>query len=103
MKITREVVTDMFPLYLSGEASADTRALVEEFLREDPEFAGLIRLQSEQSLFSKQPQTPLPADHEVNVVQRTRRRLRWRSWWLALSLTFTSLPLSFAYDISRGS
>ena len=36
MKITRDVVTDLLPLYVAGEASADTRALVEEYLLEDP-------------------------------------------------------------------
>ena len=39
MKITRDVVSDLWPLYSSGEASADTRVLVDEFLRDDPEFA----------------------------------------------------------------
>lgn len=37
--ITRDVISDLWPLYASGEASPDTRALVEAFLREDPEFA----------------------------------------------------------------
>ena len=42
MKITRDVITDLLPVYLSGEASADTKALVELFLKDDPEFAKLI-------------------------------------------------------------
>ena len=35
MKITRSVIVDLWAVYVSGEASADTRALVEEFLRGD--------------------------------------------------------------------
>ena len=31
MKVTRDVVTDLLPLYLAGDASEDTRALVEKF------------------------------------------------------------------------
>ena len=43
MKITREVVTDLWPLYLSGGASADTRTLVETFLADDPELARILK------------------------------------------------------------
>ena len=42
MNVTREIVKDLLPLYVSGEASADTRTLVESFLREDPELARLV-------------------------------------------------------------
>ena len=34
MKITRDVVTDLWPLYVAGEASPDTQALVMRFLRQ---------------------------------------------------------------------
>jgi len=33
--ITRDVVRDLLPLYLSGEASADTTALVQQYLASD--------------------------------------------------------------------
>ena len=36
MKITQNVVMDLLPVYLSGEASPDTKDLIEEFLRQDP-------------------------------------------------------------------
>ena len=39
MNVTREVVVDLLPLYVSGEASPATRALVEAWLRDDPELA----------------------------------------------------------------
>ena len=39
MKVTQNVIHDLLPAYLAGEASADTVALVEEFLRLDPELA----------------------------------------------------------------
>lgn len=43
MEITRNVIEDMLPLYLADEASADTRALVEEYLKTDPELAGMAK------------------------------------------------------------
>lgn len=39
MKVTREVIYDLLPGYFAGEVSADTRALIDEFLATDPEFA----------------------------------------------------------------
>jgi anti-sigma factor RsiW len=37
-KLTRDVISDLWPLYVTGEASPDTRRLVEEFLASDPTF-----------------------------------------------------------------
>ena len=39
LKVTREVITDLLPLYESGEASEETKRLVRAFLAADPEFA----------------------------------------------------------------
>jgi len=43
MKITRDVVNDLWPVYMAQEASRDTRTLVDEFLSNDPEFAKTLR------------------------------------------------------------
>ena len=43
MNITREVVTDLLPIYFSGEASGDTKVLVEEYFRQDPDFERMAR------------------------------------------------------------
>ena len=43
MKPTRDVVVDLWPLYSSGEASAQTRAFVEAFIAEDREFGDRLR------------------------------------------------------------
>jgi anti-sigma factor RsiW len=39
MKVTRDVIYDLLPAYFADELSTDSRALVEEFLATDPEFA----------------------------------------------------------------
>ena len=41
MAVTREVILDLLPLYLSDEASADSRTLVKEHLEIDPELERL--------------------------------------------------------------
>lgn len=42
MTVTREVIQDLLPIYLAGEASADTVALVEEFFQQDPDLARAV-------------------------------------------------------------
>ena len=63
MNVTREVISDLWPVYTSGEAGADTRALVEEFLREDPEFAKLLQGRGEEGLL-RLAVPRLPPDRE---------------------------------------
>jgi len=43
MKVTRKVILDLLPLYLAGEASADTQALIDQYLETDPELAEMAK------------------------------------------------------------
>lgn len=47
MLITDNVIRDLVPLYFDGEASADSRALVEKWFATDPDFARSARRQSD--------------------------------------------------------
>jgi hypothetical protein len=87
MKVTRDVILDLWPVYESGEASAETRALVEQFLRDDPEFAELVR--SRTPLASRPQSVPeLSRDHELETLRRTQRLLLLRQQLLLLGLLF---------------
>ena len=44
MNVTRDVIYDLLPGYFAGDLSPDTRVLVDEFLAQDPEFAGKTAL-----------------------------------------------------------
>jgi hypothetical protein len=98
MNITREVITDLLPVYESGEASRDTRVLVEEFLQHDAEFARLVKAGRAISPGSPTTRTDAASSAEYTAVQRTRRALRRKSWTLALGVFFTLLPFVFAFD-----
>jgi anti-sigma factor RsiW len=86
MSITRPVIVDLWPSYVSGEASAETRALVEAYLRTDPEFARQLR---ENPLGAIAPPA-LPPDVETNAFARARRRLRGFPWLLHLAILFSA-------------
>jgi hypothetical protein len=89
--VTREVILDLWPLYVSGEASPDTRALIEAYLREDLEFEQtLTQLDRERSLPSPGALSLQP-DHELNTLASIKRRLVGPRPLLLLALVFTAL------------
>ena len=99
MNVTAEVVKDLLPLYVAGEGSADTRALVDEFLRTDPRLAALAAALRDQESRTPQP-AAAPPGAERAALATTRSLLRRRSWLLGFALMLTGLPLSFTFDSS---
>jgi hypothetical protein len=93
MNVSREVILDLLPLFASGEASSETRALVEEYLRQDPELLGQLDLNRLDELKTNlAPAVTLPAEAELRSVRRTQGLLRWqrRAYGWALALTAVS-------------
>ena len=87
MNVTRAVVLDLWPVYAAGEASADTRALVEAFLDADPEFAAQV---SDDPLSRLNP-PPAPPDLELRAFARAKRRLGGFRSLLLLAMIFSFL------------
>ena len=87
--VTRDVITDLWPLYASGEASSDTRRLVDAFLAADPDFARALH-DTASSLPADAPPALSP-DHEMKTLDRIKRRLRGPHWILQLALVFSAL------------
>jgi len=104
MNISPDVISDLLPLYLAGEASVGTRALLEQYLREHPAFAQEVREQAERStaLLTAPTVTAAPtSDHEKTTLERVRRFNRYRTYVLGFSLALTMVPLSFAFVEGR--
>jgi hypothetical protein len=92
MNITQDVVTDLLPVYFSGEASGDTRAIVDSFFREHPDFEKLARRSIKVHLPAD---TASPANGEIEVLRRVQRKIRRRGTLLGLAISLTLAPLSF--------
>jgi hypothetical protein len=101
MNVTREVILDLLPVYLAGEASAATRALVDEYLQHDSELAQRVRTMSVDSL-STIAQIPLSPDIELRSLRRARALLGWQKWLFGLGITFTALSLSNESSFEAG-
>jgi hypothetical protein len=89
MNITREVIADLWPLYASGDLSADSRALVDEFLQQNPDYERLLREQSDESWLK--PEKPMVApDREVQSLNQTKRILQSQNWLLFFAILWSS-------------
>ena len=101
MNVSRDVIVDLWPLYESGEASEDTRRLVEAFLEHDQELAIGLRDPSEDALRSD-PLPPLKKSREIETLRKTKTLVRIRDilFCIAIFLSFTPLTV---YEASWGS
>ena len=94
MKVTRDIINDLIPLYFAKECSADTRALVEEYLQENPRQAEEIRRVMAMPLPRGVAPTKLP--DETRAFREARRRLRQRALLMGLAIFFSLAPLSIS-------
>ncbi len=82
--ISRNIILDLLPAYISGDASEDSRALVERFARNDPKIVEMIRSGRLEST-DIAPETSMPADLEMKTMKRIRRSIRRQMWYVALA------------------
>ena len=101
MNVKREVILDLLPIYLAGEASLATRALVEEFLVLDSELAQSVRSQqTDNSLRMVLPE--LPPELELKSLHRTRYLLGWQRWLFGLGIGFSVVSLTSEFSFKEG-
>ncbi|MGC2745591.1 MAG: hypothetical protein WA672_20670 [Candidatus Angelobacter sp.] len=104
MKLEREVIIDLLPAYFSGEASAATRRLVEDFFRENPDFEKSARSAAGplESLKAAPSRLGAGLDPEKEKLALERARLvtetRTSFFWLAVLSTL----MLFLFRIQNG-
>ena len=104
MKVTQAVILDLLPVYLSGEASVDTKDLIEEFLRQHPEMASLVEAQQREYTGQQRLLEPTSApseDQELRTLARTRSLMERQKLSMSLALMLSAFPFSFAYGGGR--
>ena len=101
MQVTRDVILDLLPIYCADEATKDTRALVEEFLKQDPSLASQAA-EIRRALRSVELTAPVRGRSEADVLalERIREAVRRRGWYLGAAIFFTALPFSIYGDSS---
>ena len=95
MKVTRDVIYDLLPSYFAGDASDDTRALVEAYFDTDPEFARMAsRFQSLLGEHQRSTASASDREREAFTCARMAAELPQKARASALGCGFASL-LSF--------
>lgn len=92
MKITRNVIIDLLPLYLSDEASDDTNALVREYLETDPELAEMAKGTADIKLPEDAP-VPLTWEDKMKAYKEAKRYMFMRTITLAVIISFSVLAV----------
>jgi hypothetical protein len=82
MKITRNVILDLLPLYLADEVSADTKALVENYLESDPELANTAK---KLAPIEKPNNIPVPLSREAELMAYKKAKRTQLIFVLALA------------------
>jgi anti-sigma factor RsiW len=97
--VTRDVILDLLPLYLAGETSPATRALVDAYLKTDPELAARAREGS--AALPKVELGPRP-ELELESLRKTRTVMRRLRWLFALAISTTALSLATRVQFAGG-
>jgi len=82
--VPRNVILDLLPAYIAGEASEETRVLVEEYAQHDPQIARLIRAAklTPEAIPSR---TTAPDDLEMKTIKKVRSSIRRQMLYVALA------------------
>jgi anti-sigma factor RsiW len=92
MKISRNVIIDLLPLYLSDEASDETNALVREYLETDPELAEMAKEVFDVKLPEDAP-VPLTWEDKMKAYKDAKRYMFMRTIFLAAIISFSVLAV----------
>jgi hypothetical protein len=94
MNVTRAIIEDLLPLYAAGEASLDTRRLVEEYLATDPDLARSVQAAGALRLPPVEP----PPGLEAAALRRTRKLLGEKSLLMAVAFGLGYAPMAFSLE-----
>lgn len=94
MTITEDVVSDLLPLYFDGEASPDSRVLVEAWFASHPDFAKSAKRGSGAlDALATMSARPLDEAGAREALRRVHRIILWREISLGLAMALTVCPI----------
>lgn len=92
--VTRDVISDLWPLHKAGEVSADSKRIIEAFLAEDPAFRTL--LEESEGIRRGLPDVALSSDAELRLIAVARERIRTTAWLVGAAIgAFVFVSMAF--------
>lgn len=96
-EVTKDVILDLLPLYLAGEVSDDTAALVKEYLEADPELAETAKEMAKADSLGKVP-IPFKKDTALETYQEAKKWMTIRT--LGLTALFALILICLIVAVS---
>ena len=104
MTITRKVILDLLPLYVAAELSDDSRRIVEDYLKTEPELAELAKKMSNNGLKGAPPSSPSrEAELKAFVQAKKIMLIRTVVWVSAFVLGVALLGVLLLFVLGRTS
>jgi|GEM_PF-1615715 len=103
-KIPQHVILDLLPLYLADEVSEETRNLIEEYLKTDPQLATLAQ-QAKKATSLQEIPVPINKETEMEALKKVRKLMVQHNVFLALAVILTimvGVSYIFLWDEPRG-
>lgn len=106
MNIPKHLIIDLLPLYLADEVSVETRNLIEDYLKSDPQLAALAE-QAKNAPSLQEIPAPLGKDNEMEALKKVKRMMLsvQHHVFLALAVITTfmaGVSYIFLWDEPRG-
>lgn len=95
LDVTRDVVSDLWALCCTGDASADSRALVDAFLAEDTAFAESLK--ESEAMNTIVPRVTLSPDAERRMLDDAAKNARLKLLVIGGSVTLAAVLLLAAF------
>lgn len=103
-RIPQHVILDLLPLYFDGEVSIETRDLIEDYLKHDPQLAKLAE-QANVALSLQGIPAPLKKETEMEALKKVRKLMVQHNVFLGLAVILTlmaGISYIFLWDEPRG-
>ena len=103
-KIPQHVILDLLPLYLADEVSPETRTLIEDYLKTDPQLAALTE-QARQTPSLQEIPAPLNKETEMEALKKIKKLMVQHNVFLFLAIALTimaGISYIFLWDEPRG-
>lgn len=96
-KIPQHVIIDLLPLYISDEVSEETRNLIDDYLKTDPQLAALAERAKNAPSLQEIP-APLNKETEMKAYKKGRKLMIQHNVFLALAvlMTFLTAPATIS-------
>ncbi len=89
-RIPRHLIIDLLPLFLADDVSQETRSLIEEYLKTDPQLAALAKQAKHATPLQEIP-APINKETEMEALKKVRKLMIQHNVFLALAVLTTFL------------